>query len=166
MTQHKHPTRRRLARRLFPTLLAALGLWLLAGCFYLPIPEHRIDSKQPDFRDLVKDGRRPAPIRAGISRAAVIAILGPPRYEGRHAVGYRLYTESGLWVWPLCFSATSAARFEYAMDLTFNENDVLVRIESAHGDVSQSYFLVLMPRPLEKFPFQESDGVKKDLSGD
>ena len=41
-------------RILLPVLLASLGVWLLIGCVYLPVPEHR-DQGDPEPRQLLLD---------------------------------------------------------------------------------------------------------------
>src|SRR5438270_13494694 len=102
------PSIRRYARRAIPFLLLPLGMWLLVGCLYLPIPEHRIHFHQKDFRPYLGARQSDRPIRAGaINRAKVVALLGPPPFasqDGR-SIAYILQTERGFVVWPLCFAA-------------------------------------------------------------
>ena len=115
-------------RRAVPFLLAAVGVWLLVGCIYLPIPEHRSNRHQPDFRDLIGPAGSKARIRPGaITRPQVFALLGVPHYASvdGHSVGYTLSTESGLFIYPQCFSAFPHMKYVYGLRLTFGPNDVL-----------------------------------------
>lgn len=135
---------RRIFRKTLPVILLLFGVWLMAGCFYLPIPEHRSEHQAKDFRKLVGAIDSKKAIRPGaVTRAQVIALLGPPQYasdappyrfynqpttapsEDHSAVGYVLETESNAWVYPLCFTATPGSRTEYELRMVFDKNDVL-----------------------------------------
>jgi hypothetical protein len=113
-----------LSRCAWPVLLLVLGLWLLAGCLYLPIPEHLTNNTQKDFRKLVGDGNSKRPLQTGRAmRQQVFALLGPPPYASYddRSVAYVLETESGGWVYPLCFTATANRRRIYGLRIDFNE---------------------------------------------
>ena len=160
-------------RRILPMMLAMAGLWLLAGCFYLPLPEHRSENAKKDFRKLVGDANSKKPIRAGhITRAEVIAVLGPAEYASdavpvavynqpdpvastdHSAIGYVLRTEGGAWVWPLCFTAWPDKQTKYELRLVFNEQDVL-----DHWDVHENQGYRYWPPSQTLFfelPFQSS----------
>jgi hypothetical protein len=127
----------RFRRRLVPLILAAAGLWGLTGCFYLPLPEHKIDGTQRDFRELLNSPNPKQSIRAGnSSRASVIEALGRPPYvtdDGR-SIAYLYATGVGVWVWPACFSAQPAERRVYAVRFDFGEDDMLMNWETARYD--------------------------------
>jgi hypothetical protein len=128
---------------LLPLFLAALGLWGLAGCFYLPTPEHRADSKQKDFRELVGTHDSKRPIRPGAAtRESVTALLGPApwRSKDRRSVAYTLDTVRGLWVNPACFSTQLASQRIYAVRLVFDDNDVLAGWDLVHVDGGVAWF--------------------------
>lgn len=116
-------------RLLLPLGLLAGGWWLLTGCFYLPLPEHRVDSSQPDFREMFQgNGKKPPQFRVdSVTRAQVEKALGPPPFfsTDERVIGYLLQTQGGVWVWPLCFQATPAKVSGYALRLEFDEHDVL-----------------------------------------
>lgn len=133
----------RFRRRLLPLFLAALGLWGLAGCFYLPTPEHRADSKQKDFRELVGDGGSKGTIRPRVStRESVTAILGPARWasKDRRSLAYTLHAVRAAWVYPLCFAAEPASLRVYAVRFDFDDNDVLVAWNLVHVDADIGWF--------------------------
>jgi len=57
-------------RRSLPILLIALGVCLLTGCFYLPLPEHQFEKqKKVDFRPMLGQANSNHPLRPGITRA-------------------------------------------------------------------------------------------------
>ncbi|HZL34105.1 MAG TPA: hypothetical protein VFC78_02270 [Tepidisphaeraceae bacterium] len=115
-------------RRTLPLMLSAVGLWLLVGCIYLPIPEHRTDKHQVDFRELVGDAGSKARIQPGhVTRAQVIALLGPPSFMSadRTSIGYTLETAEGLLIYPQCFSAWPENKYSYGLRLTFAPDEVL-----------------------------------------
>ena len=139
----KHGSRR-ILRKTLPVVLLISGVWLMAGCFYLPFPEHRSEHQAKDFRKLVGAIDSKKTIRPGaVTRAQVIALLGPPQFasdappyrvynqpastpsEDHSAIGYILYTESNAWVYPLCFTATPGTTTRYELRLVFNKEDVL-----------------------------------------
>ena len=130
-------------RRAIPILLIAIGVGLLTGCFYLPLPEHPIrdpgkDKKEPlpkDFRHILGDVNSKSPIRPGLTRAQVYSVLGKPNYRSTdNELIYIMLAERAVWVYPLCFFAAAPAQFRgYALRLTFKD-DILVRWELAHSE--------------------------------
>lgn len=124
-------------KAVIPLSLCGVGVWLLVGCIYLPIPEHRVDKSRPDFRKLVGDEHSKARIRPGsITRAQVIAILGKPQYRSadRTAIGYELETRKGLLVYPLCFSGWPTDRRVYGVRLIFRPDGILADVETAMAE--------------------------------
>ena len=130
-------------RRSLPMVLIAIGTCLLAGCFYLPLPEHPIrdpaqNKKDPlpkDFRHLLGDVNSKLPIRPGLTRAQVFSVLGKPNYgsTGDQLI-YTMLAERAVWVYPLCFFAAAPAQFRgYALRLTFKD-DILIRWDLAHTE--------------------------------
>jgi hypothetical protein len=117
-----------LKRRALPMLLLMLGLWLLAGCFYLPVPQHQVGVKIKDLRTVVGDRNSKRPLKVGqATRQQVIALLGNPPFASRdeRSVAYVMETESGAWVFPLCFSASPGEARRYAMRLDFDGQGIL-----------------------------------------
>jgi hypothetical protein len=158
-------------RRFIPIALILLGTWLLAGCFYLPLPEHRGEHQVKDFRDLVGAANSMKPIRPGaITRAQVIARLGPPPFASdappypvygqppsvpshdHSAIGYILTTESDAWVYPLCFTATPGTITRYELRLVFNQDDVLDHWDIEHPKERHGW--ILNADPSLPAPFQ------------
>ena len=135
-------------RRLLPILLIALGVSLLAGCFYLPLPEHPIrdpeqNKKDPlpkDFRHILGDVNSKSPIRPGLTRAQALSVLGKPNYRSTdNELIYTMLAERAVWVYPLCFFAASPAQFRgYALRLTFKD-DILVRWDLAHKEENRDF---------------------------
>lgn len=131
--------RRRWRRAVLPVIASAIGVWLLVGCFYVPVPDQRTDKKQPDFRDMIGDAKSDRPIRPGaITRAAILAKLGPPPYVSKDGktIAYTLETVRGAWIWPLCFHGYPQSQRAYALGLHFDRNDVLVDWKIVHVDES------------------------------
>lgn len=128
--------------RVLPILLLGIGLWLLAGCFYLPLPEH-VTGHQKDFRKAVGDANSKRPLQVGVAtREQVIALLGqPPFYshDGR-SIAYALTTEGGAWVYPLCFDAEGTHQRVYAIRLDFDAANMLTSWDTARGDVTGQGF--------------------------
>lgn len=91
-------------RKSLAIALIVIGVWILAGCIYIPIPEHPIDSKQKDFRPAVQK-LAPSPQRT--TRTQITSLLGEPQITSKDglAVLYTYRTKSGLWLEPLCFNA-------------------------------------------------------------
>jgi len=83
--------------------LAGVGLWGLAGCFYLPTPEQPVDNSK-DYRDFVGDVRSTKAIRPGFAtRATVMCAARPAAFMSGDGgdIGYKYETMHGTWVQPL-----------------------------------------------------------------
>ena len=108
-----------------PSVLIALGVWLLHGCIYIPT-----FNKVEDGENVTKkigDSSSRKPIRINRSnRADVERVLGPPKYVSgdglRIAYGWRVL--EGIWVMPLCFTIDDQRGFRGAV-LTFDEAGTL-----------------------------------------
>jgi len=109
-----------------PVLLTGLGVWLLAGCFYLPGSAKLVEGRDAS-RD-VGGGKSDRPVRTGFAtRADAFRVLGEPQYasaDGRQ-VAYGWVVTTGRWVYPLCFSST-AKHETRALILEFDDGDRLV----------------------------------------
>ena len=164
---------RRTFRKTLPVVLLLFGVWLMAGCFYLPIPEHRSEHQGKDFRKLVGAIDSKKSIRPGaVTRAQVIALLGQPQYasdappyqvynqptsapsDDHSAIGYVLQTESNAWVYPLCFTATPGTFTRYELRLVFNKENVLDYWDIKHSEERPPTFL--NGGPYFKTPFQDT----------
>jgi hypothetical protein len=146
MTEESRPRSRlsmRFRRRLLPLFLAALGLWGLAGCFYLPTPEHPTDKKQADVRELVGGADSKRRLRPGVAtRDSVTAVLGPPAWvsKDRRSIAYTLDTVRAVWVYPVCFATNVASQRIYAVRRVFDDNNVLVSWDLVHVDQKLDWF--------------------------
>ncbi len=121
--------RRPKRRGWMPVMLIGVGVYLMAGCIYVPTFQLPKDGK--DFRKLVGDANSRKPIRPGFaSRAAVLAALGEPKQSTRdgRTIAYAFRATDGYWVWPICFYA-GPAHTDYRVRLTFNDRDDLVHYE-------------------------------------
>jgi hypothetical protein len=126
-----------IARRTLAFILLFLGLWLLSGCFYLPLPRRRTDKRQTDFRDYIGAPESKRPIRRGtIDRARVLALLGSPEYASSdgQSIAYIMYTEGDVWVWPLCFAANPAKSRVYGLRLDFDSDQRLLAWTMLHEE--------------------------------
>ena len=145
-------------RRLLPYALTLLGLWLLAGCFYLPLPEQQVAPKQKDFRPLLGEINSNRPIRPGVTRAQVTALLGPASQQySDGSLIYALATKRAVWVYPLCFQAAPAWERGYALRLQFDEHDTLSRWELADADERRDF-------PWPGVPFQVRGKAMNNLN--
>ncbi|MDB5291811.1 MAG: hypothetical protein JWL69_3052 [Phycisphaerales bacterium] len=134
MTDHTKSVARRL-RMAIPLLGIAVGVFLLVGCVYLPIPEHGTDWSRKDFRPLLDANNKSSPIRIGrITRTQLIKLLGPPAFElsDRRQLIYRYDVERDVVLWPLCFIVQPGYRDSYAVAFTFDVRDILSGWETAH----------------------------------
>jgi hypothetical protein len=102
-----------------------LGVWLLAGCFYLPGSAKLVEGKDAS-RD-VGSSKSDRPVRTGsATRADAFRVLGEPQYasaDGRR-VAYEWVITKGRWVYPLCFGST-ANHETRTLILTFDDADKL-----------------------------------------
>jgi hypothetical protein len=149
----QHSRWRSILRFASPIVLIVASVMVLTGCFFVPWPEHRRDKNQPDFRDMVGDSNSNRPIRTGaITRSQVLRLLGDPPYASAddRAVAYSLNTESGAWVYPLCFSAEPAAEDIYVLRLEYDEHDVVAKWDIVHDSIRTLFNLngYVYPQPL------------------
>jgi hypothetical protein len=139
------PTRS-IAWKLLPVLLALLGMWLMAGCFKIPVWEYRSFDEQHDFRAELGDAHSKRPVRPGaISRNEVVARFGKPSYvsKGRRSVEYLLETNRAVYVWPLCFKASPANQRLYTLTLDFDAEGQLSDWNLTHSDRTVNWFMDL-----------------------
>src|SRR5689334_19650758 len=97
-----------MTRRLLPTCLIALGVFLLVGCLYIPTWE--IIRDHADVKRVAEQKGSQKLVAHRTTRQVVESMLGKPPLstsDGR-VVGYLWNTSSGYWVYPQCFSAIPA----------------------------------------------------------
>jgi hypothetical protein len=81
-----------------PAALIVIGILTIAGCIYLPGPEHPRTPSGRDVRKVVGDLQSDKPLRVGAaSRDLVLRLLGPPKLRTAHdlAIGYDCRTIAG-----------------------------------------------------------------------
>jgi hypothetical protein len=109
-----------------PAIIAAVGVWLLAGCVFIPTFNKRIHGREVT-RDVGKENSK-KPLRLGrATRDDVLRLLGDPPYwspDGRR-VAYTWTVLNGIWVWPLCFDSFNQEEAR-TLILTFDADDTLV----------------------------------------
>ena len=128
-------TWRTLLRKSIPVLFALLGLWLLAGCFVIPVWPKRDNPKEYDFRSEIGDGQSSKPVRPGaISRQKIIERFGAPSYSRGQSMEYGLTLTESVRVWPLCFRANIAHQRIYRLSLHFDKDDILEKYELIGSD--------------------------------
>jgi hypothetical protein len=89
-----------------PACLAAVGVWLLAGCIYIPTFSRVTAGK--NVADKVGDEESNKPLSVGhVTRDDVHRLLGEPDVAKRDgsAVAYTWNVQNGFVIWPLCFQA-------------------------------------------------------------
>ena len=116
---------------LVPIALIGVSLWLLVGCLYITTPEivYRTGSKK-DFRSLVGEPGSGKPIVVGkITRSGIEALLGPPPYESTNhlRVAYTINVQKNILIFPLCFEVVSDESEAVGLDLTFDDDGMLLR---------------------------------------
>ncbi len=147
--------RRTFRNIILPLLILAPLLWLMTGCFHLPWFEHRTDSG-PNIRAVVGPANSNRAIRPGnITRAQVIALLGPPEYMSLDgtAIAYLTDTASAYWVWPLCFAAEPADSKSYMVRLIFDKDDRLKSYDWADSEYKYDW--------LNTYPTMETPPIMK-----
>ena len=90
-----------------PVLLLSLGLYLLAGCIYIPMFGKVVRGEKVDEKVGLPESRKP--LRLGQStRDEVERVLGRPAAVSRDgkAIAYVWTVQTALVIWPLCFQAT------------------------------------------------------------
>lgn len=111
---------------LMPGALLAVGVWLLAGCIFIPT-FNKVDKGDRNYSKKVGDAGSRKPLRVGrATRDQVMRLLGPPELvspDGRRAA-YEWHVTNGIWIFPLCFRAV-VQRGERTLFLDFDESGVL-----------------------------------------
>ena len=93
-------------RLLLPAMLAAVGVFLLIGCIY--IPTFNAVKQGENYSKKVGDAKSRKPVRVGKSTLQdVLRVLGKPAASasGDAALAYTWTVQTGVAVWPLCFHA-------------------------------------------------------------
>ncbi|HEX8913967.1 MAG TPA: hypothetical protein VF796_16580 [Humisphaera sp.] len=141
-------------RRLLPVALIALGLWLLVGCVYLPLPKSLERPGTADPKALVGERGSNRPVEPGVSRATVLRALGEPARQSAdgRVLGYVVRYKTGVWIFPLCFSGVRA-RSDLAVRLEFDANGALRRYAFKEADAPPQ----LMSSNNDPFPAREVD---------
>ena len=115
----------RRTRLALPVALIAIGVWLLAGCVFIPSFDKTIRGR--NVSKYVGSDKQKRPIRLhAATRDDVLRVLGEPRYASpdRTRIAYEWDVRNGYWVWPLCFAAY-AQEGKRVLLLTFDEGGVL-----------------------------------------
>jgi hypothetical protein len=119
---------------LLPALLILAGLLVLTGCIFIPGFHETVEKTNVAAK--VGDASSNRPIRVGnATRAQIVAMFGPPQYvddTGRR-IGYRWTVRNGIWLVPLCFTATPRLGY-HGIELDFDEHDVLERFQVVTDD--------------------------------
>jgi hypothetical protein len=123
-------------RKTIPVVLVAAGLWMLAGCFKIPIWPTRSIKEQYDFRNELGGAGSSKPVRPGaITRMQVIERFGPPEHgSSKSSLTYELELNRAVYVWPLCFHVDPADQRLYVLDLSFDDKEVLSGWKLYHWD--------------------------------
>jgi hypothetical protein len=127
-----------------PAALAAVGVWLLVGCLYVPTFGPVISGK--DAAKAVGAAGSKRPLRTGqASVADVRRVLGEPPFasdDGR-VLAYPWTVRNGLAVWPLCFAAYPV-RGQRTLVLRFDANGFL-----------QSFRVLMQDEPVVNLYYNE-----------
>jgi hypothetical protein len=123
-----------LRRSLLPMLLVVLGIWLLAGCIYIPMFGRTVSGTNVSGKVGEPDSHKPIRI-ARTNRDQVIHLLGPPYAEKRDgtAIAYVWTVQNGIAVWPLCFTIQTVDG-RRVLILRFDEYGVLQRSQILKHD--------------------------------
>ena len=119
----------RRTRLVIPLALTAAGLWLLAGCVYIPAFGPTVEGKNASKSVGSKGSRKP--VRVGrATRADVVGVLGEPRAatSDRRVLAYTWVVRNGYTIWPLCF-AGYPVNGNRTLVLRFGEDGVLRSFE-------------------------------------
>ena len=126
--------RRRIRRLLAPVALIVIGVWLLAGCVYIPTFSTTTSGKSVGGSVGAADSRRPL----RVSRSTlddVLRVLGKPPHatsDGR-VLAYPWSVRHGIVVWPLCFAGYSV-NGQRTLVLRLDERHVLRSFEILRQD--------------------------------
>jgi hypothetical protein len=99
-----------------PAALIIAGMLTIAGCIYIPVPEHPRTTDGKDVGGLLGPEHSDKPIRPGLAtRDLVLAILGKPDDRTDHdiAFAYKLNAITGR-RFGLCVSDPNALRSEFS----------------------------------------------------
>ena len=131
-----------IARRLgLPATLIIIGILTIAGCIYIPVPEHPHTTQGTDAEKVLGAERSDKPLRPGsASRELVLEFLGTPDDRTDHdgAFAYNLNAIAGrrfgLCVYgdndrPAMFSYPATDRVKYFLLLRFDRKGVLQRYQ-------------------------------------
>jgi hypothetical protein len=160
-----HMTRTDIRLIVIPAALALLGVWLLAGCVYIPTFGKVVRGK--DVSSVVGRPNSPKPIRLDRStRDDVLRQFGTPMFasESGQALAYSWKVQNGVAIWPLCFTGyavegerTIVLRFDNAGILRSREvlkaNAPIVQLSSYNywpllpHDLREEYAKASSPRP-------------------
>ncbi len=117
-----------------PAVLILAGLVILTGCIFIPGFHETVEKT--DVAAKVGDAGSNRPLRVGYAtREQIVAMFGVPQYAdntGRR-IGYEWTVRNGMWIVPLCFTATPRLGF-HGIELDFDEHEVLRRFEVVADD--------------------------------
>jgi len=110
---------------LAPAVLLAVGVWLLAGCVFIPTSDKPIRGSDAAREVGAEKSSRPIGLHRA-TRDEVIRLLGAPHYESadQTRIAYEWAVSDGVWVFPLCFTGYRQEGVR-ALLLTFDEAGVL-----------------------------------------
>jgi hypothetical protein len=132
---------RKILRIVVPTALVAVLLGWLTGCLFIPTFPHVVRGK--DIHKMLGDENSRKPIRIGITKSQVVALLGDgdelhaaqfrsPWLRGKNVLSYSWTTEHGTWIglcYPGFWRGESTPRTTHIATLEFDEDDVLKAYE-------------------------------------
>jgi hypothetical protein len=117
-----------------PATLIIIGMLAIAGCIYIPVPEHPRTRDEREIDKLVGPIQSGKPIRAGFTtRDMALGILGKPDLRTTHdlAFAYRLSAIAGhrfgLCVADEAQMIPATDRVDYYLALEFDREGVLLR---------------------------------------
>ncbi len=128
-------------RLITPLALIAVGLTLLVGCIYIPLPRSLERPYTPDPKVLVGDRGSNRPVEPGVSRSTVLKVLGEPERwsdDGR-VLGYHVRYKTGVWLVPLCFTG-GRQRVDLGVRFEFDAGGVLQRYEFKEAEPRAYWF--------------------------
>lgn len=149
-------------RMILPILLIAFGLWLLAGCLFIPTFDKTIGGQK--VSDQIGNSESNRPLKIGhASRQQVVKLLGEPHYiapdGGRIAYTWKVL--NGIWVWPLCFD-TYEQEGARAIILHFDQRGVLESFHLERQNGNFLYNLQMPPVPYDMKRHQPPEGMWYD----
>jgi hypothetical protein len=123
-------------RCVLPAVLLAIGLFLLAGCFWVPLPEKPVLRGQPNVAKMVGPAKSKNAVHLGVTREQVEQAIGRPqrwRIDGT-ATAYTFTVRNGAWIYPMCFMGLDTWK-DYAVRLDYGPDGRLTsyQVVSARG---------------------------------